>query len=98
MNLREQAKNLEEERRRKQAEINLLANAFKSVAASPDGKTVLGWVLAQGGLFSEEFSKTANNAYEDGKRAICVRVWNKLKEHARRDDFIAICIGEEKDG
>lgn len=93
MNFREEAKRLEEEQRRVGAEQAMLASAFRSVAATPDGKRVLRWIVEEGKLFSDEFSPNASHAYNSGVKSIPRRVWLKLRDHAERGDFITICMG-----
>lgn len=95
--LREEMARLEQERKDKEAEERRLGEAFRNVAATPDGQRVLRWLINQGELFSDEFSPNAGLAYNVGVRAIARRLWNKLKVHASRNDFIAICIGEKSD-
>ena len=94
MTLREEA-----EERKQQAEDDgkrreRLGQSIRNVAATADGKIVLAWLVGLGNLFADDFQPNAMAAYETGKKAIPRKLWKTLEEHAKRDDFIAICIGE----
>ena len=98
MNPREEARIKDEEQKRGEQEKARFALALKSVAATADGKRVLSWIIAQGKIISDEFTPSAQHAYNSGLKAVPVRLWQKLREHAIREDFIDICIGEKSNG
>lgn len=96
--IRRQERENEEAKRRRTAEERHFVNALRTVAATPEGKTVLAWIIAQGDLFGSDFTPSSAIYYTAGMKAIPRRLWSVLQKYARREDFIEICIGEDNEG
>lgn len=94
MNIREGMAEREKQAREMQQRRERFGQAVRNVAATPDGKIVLAWLVGLGDLFADDFQPNAMAAYMSGRKSIPRALWKTLEEHAKRDDFIAICIGE----
>ena len=95
MTLREEAAQRADEQRKQEADRKRFASDIRAVAATAEGKRVLRWLIEQGKLFEDDFQPNATAAYLSGVKAIPRRLWKALGEHADRNDFITICIGEK---
>ena len=94
MNIREGMAEREEQALEMEQRRQRFGQAVRNVAATPDGKIVLAWLVGLGNLFADDFQPNAMAAYISGRKSIPRALWKTLEEHAKRDDFIAICIGE----
>jgi hypothetical protein len=92
--LRDKLREAERERAELDIKSRQEASDIRAVAATPEGRRFLRWLVNHGGIFSGDFSPSSNNAFNDGRRSVSVAVWNRLREHAERKDFIEICMGE----
>ena len=95
MTPREEAEERERQREEGEARGKRLALALRNVAASEDGKIVLRWIYGMGNPLADTFQPSAAAAYESGKKAIPRKLWHELKQHAKRNDFIAIFMEGE---
>ena len=96
--LREEAKRLEIEKQEEEARERRFGEAVRAVAATPDGKVILGWIIREGDLFTDAFSPSSALPYAEGKRFVARMLWDVLRRHANRADAIEICFGEENHG
>lgn len=96
--MRDRREEIREDAREKamqDARRETLARAYRAVAASPEGRTVLRSIVEAGNIFATNYQPNAMAAFEAGRAAMAKEIWNNLSRCADRDDFMAICIGEE---
>lgn len=72
-----------------------MGRAYRAVAAKAEGRMVLRSIINAGNIFATGYQPNAMAAFEAGKSAMAKEIWNNLSRYADRDDFMAICIGEE---
>ncbi|MDR1744880.1 MAG: hypothetical protein LBS30_03910 [Planctomycetota bacterium] len=94
---------LREEARRREAEQEALrknreqfALDVRAVASRPEGRRLLGRLLARGGIFRSDCWPGAAGAYQAGRKASALELWRTLRECLPRDQFVAIALEEEE--